>query len=767
MGYSTEYFWFDDMILDRFYQISALIIAFVFFRNFLSFLPVALFSFAIFILPIVLGLLIWNELNIRVGSAGMRALVRLRWELSWSSGILKAKRLRKISTALIKAYELEPKASLVEQAAQFERMMQDAIKIDRRVPPIFQKSLSTDLISKTLADAEGLSHSERAALRGALVKALPREQNRGFWVNARLAIRKALAPLAGSKVDRDRIGHVSIQMLIHGPATSNERLVTLAAVILDARIKEGFEGTFKLPDPIIDLPLRTQRKLVLLSHVAFGTADIWRIALTDPSYLIQLLLIKKRFDTLPKPEKQLWDMETAKNANTHVPQSAEEKSRSQHQPSKDELLTGVIENAKEAILLARTWPITGTVEGRSWFGGAPLLPSFMAWPTLPASRAPLHFLAQIDCAELPRVNGGDAMPEDGLLLFFAYVDEEMIWDEDDGSAQVKYVPAQDIPKNPAQLPAELADIFGKPGHQTYPNWPITPHLTESFCWNDRDPRGSHEIASAAQEKAISKFLPEPSQTKPTPLLEQSFARDAETGDVLTDSEGKPEKQLSLARDLRKAGFPFCGGTMNRFVLEYHAQLSHLIEEAQSRKRFIENKLETELKQDQVRTVQTLDAKITQFSKALSLLGRVSDRLTAFGDLEHVPDREAKFFEKWLEEMNLRKYPEVYSSLRNVLMSMTQEAVTDQKLRAVLPQALFDFFDAELRPNPARSQHMMLGHPQFRTNSTQGPGLRLLALDSDAGLDFMFCDAGMVEYWIQPEDLARRDFSQVVALTAGG
>ena len=755
------------MIIDRFYQISGLIIAFVFFRNFF-FATLAVFALlAIFALPIILGVLIWNELNIRVGAAGLRALVRLRWQLSWNSGLLKEKRLRKITAALIKAYELEPKAGLDEQAARFERMMQDAIKIDRRVPPIFQKSLSTNLIAKTLADTEGLSHSEQSALRAAFFKAMPREQNRGFWINARLAIRKALAPLAGSNVDRDRIGHVSFQMLAHGRATSNERLVSLAAAILDARIKEGLEGTFNLPDPIIDLPIRMQRKLVLLSHVAFGTADIWRIALTDPSYLIQLLHLKKRFDTQPKPEKQLWDMEAAKNANTRVPLSAEEKSRPQHQPSKDELLTDVIENAKEAIMLARTWPISGAVEGRSWFGGAPLLPSFMAWPTLPASRAPLHFLAQIDCAELPRVKEGDAMPEDGLLLFFAYIDEDMFWHEVEGSAQVKYVPAQDIPKNPAQLPAELADIFRKPGHRTYPRWPITPHLAQSFCWSDRDPKGSHKVATSAQKEAISKFLPEPSQTKPAQLLEERFMRDAETGDVLKDSEGKPKKQLGLARDLRKAGFPFCGGTMIRFVSEYHAQLSHLIKEAQSRKRFIESKLGTEAKKDQVRTIQALDAEIAQFSKALSLLGRVSDRLTAFGDLKHVPEREARFFEKWLEEMNVRRYPEVYSSLRNVLISMTREAATDRRLRAVLPQALFDFFDAELRPNAARSQHMMLGHPQFRTNSTQGPGLRLLALDSDGGLDFMFCDAGMVEYWIQPGDLARRDFSQVVALTAGG
>jgi uncharacterized protein YwqG len=32
---------------------------------------------------------------------------------------------------------------------------------------------------------------------------------------------------------------------------------------------------------------------------------------------------------------------------------------------------------------------------------------------------------------------------------------------------------------------------------------------------------------------------------------------------------------------------------------------------------------------------------------------------------------------------------------------------------------------------------------------------------------MFCDVGMVEFWIEPEDLAARDFSRAYGITAGG
>ena len=113
------------------------------------------------------------------------------------------------------------------------------------------------------------------------------------------------------------------------------------------------------------------------------------------------------------------------------------------------------------------------------------------------------------------------------------------------------------------------------------------------------------------------------------------------------------------------------------------------------------------------------------------------------------------------------HPAIDPALHRALKYLAQQAVTDPMMQKVLPQALFDFFDADLRPSPARSEHMMLGHTQIRTNSTSGPGLRLLALDSDGGLDFTFCDMGMAEFWIEPEDLERRDFSKVVAFTAGG
>jgi uncharacterized protein YwqG len=44
---------------------------------------------------------------------------------------------------------------------------------------------------------------------------------------------------------------------------------------------------------------------------------------------------------------------------------------------------------------------------------------------------------------------------------------------------------------------------------------------------------------------------------------------------------------------------------------------------------------------------------------------------------------------------------------------------------------------------------------------------LLQLNSDYGVNFMFCDVGEVEFWIDKRDLVARRFDKVFATTCGG
>ena len=70
--------------------------------------------------------------------------------------------------------------------------------------------------------------------------------------------------------------------------------------------------------------------------------------------------------------------------------------------------------------------------------------------------APMHFLAQIDCAELPRVDPD--MPSQGMLFFFAMNDEEQIWDTDEPQQRVRvlYAPVA-VDQHVRALPDGMRD----------------------------------------------------------------------------------------------------------------------------------------------------------------------------------------------------------------------------------------------------------------------------------------------------------------------
>jgi uncharacterized protein YwqG len=74
-------------------------------------------------------------------------------------------------------------------------------------------------------------------------------------------------------------------------------------------------------------------------------------------------------------------------------------------------------------------------------GGLPRLPLGMPWPS--SDNGPLPFIASVDCADLPRIDGL-ALPPDGSLLFFLHHEnahEEYDVTREQQHARVVYVPA--------------------------------------------------------------------------------------------------------------------------------------------------------------------------------------------------------------------------------------------------------------------------------------------------------------------------------------
>ena len=128
-----------------------------------------------------------------------------------------------------------------------------------------------------------------------------------------------------------------------------------------------------------------------------------------------------------------------------------------------------------ALVLQRFYPPAAFPKVRSRLGGLPQLPDGLQWPVGESygTQAPMHFLAQIDCAELPRVDPD--MPAQGLLFFFAMNDEEQIWDTDEPQQRVRVLYAPEVAADqpvralPEGMPPILDEGPSEYAHRT-PAW---------------------------------------------------------------------------------------------------------------------------------------------------------------------------------------------------------------------------------------------------------------------------------------------------------
>jgi uncharacterized protein YwqG len=138
-----------------------------------------------------------------------------------------------------------------------------------------------------------------------------------------------------------------------------------------------------------------------------------------------------------------------------------------------------------AILLHRPYPPIELPQVRSRLGGLPNLPEGTDWPygrDYQGNAVPLHFLAQIDCAELPPIDA--RLPTTGMLFFFARDDEEQVWGyesdpHDDG--RVIYAPHVSDVQGVRIAPTNLLPI----GNRLAGFDPVTPDMagpTVHFSW---------------------------------------------------------------------------------------------------------------------------------------------------------------------------------------------------------------------------------------------------------------------------------------------
>lgn len=95
-----------------------------------------------------------------------------------------------------------------------------------------------------------------------------------------------------------------------------------------------------------------------------------------------------------------------------------------------------------------------------WFGGEPTLPAEIPWPVFTVAgrgwnnlTIPMHFVAQLKCAELPEGLSEEA-PRQGTLYFFY---EPIFWNQTGGVGKVIYVSSEvsEINPRPCPTPPEI------------------------------------------------------------------------------------------------------------------------------------------------------------------------------------------------------------------------------------------------------------------------------------------------------------------------
>ncbi len=153
------------------------------------------------------------------------------------------------------------------------------------------------------------------------------------------------------------------------------------------------------------------------------------------------------------------------------------------------------------VILKRQVPIRFGDVPSSWLGGLPMLPESVEWPRA-ANGAPLHFIAEIDCAGLPANLWSGLGPRKGWLLLFV----DILQQEDlsaDGAVQLVHVdqlgPERQPPDDMSTVRHAMSDLIGyeaefRPGvPKMWRRWPID-LVVQEYTPSDEDGGGPPPVS---------------------------------------------------------------------------------------------------------------------------------------------------------------------------------------------------------------------------------------------------------------------------------
>nr|WP_281356644.1 DUF1963 domain-containing protein [Sulfitobacter algicola] len=410
--------------------------------------------------------------------------------------------------------------------------------------------------------------------------------------------------------------------------------------------------------------------------------------------------------------------------------------------------------AKPTIYLHRSFPVPSHLDDTlSYLGGMPMLPADIEWPRTAAGQA-LHFIAQIDCASLPKTNVD--LPDHGLLLFFAMLQDGASYEQATCSdyCSVIHITQQDTPLR--QPPDDLHTLdqigMGMPGDPVLPDdpalrvftkWPVEPLLIKT--WPERLPHMSDmDIVERGYDILQSRM-------HATQILRA-------TGLIANFQDGKPNRYYGDIPDDPHDGLPFpqTWGVIGAICRAFLGATSDF----KSRKGWMNRHYIKSLRKQALGTIKEVRGKSwtnepTQSERNGFINWLIETRDSAFEDAQH----------------------DIEKALSKGMLKAVQDAAVNPEYRAKMPQSYFeDYFwsytpghGSVLLNGQARcciDRHQMLGHRQNGTMPAWwdcDENIPLLQLHSDHALGYIFGDNGLfLEYWINKNDLVQHRFDKAIA-----
>lgn len=450
------------------------------------------------------------------------------------------------------------------------------------------------------------------------------------------------------------------------------------------------------------------------------------------------------------------------------------------QPEIDQLMN---ENRMPAIYLRRQWPVGEALEVSSYLGGLPTLPDNIVWPINPQSGAPLHFLAQIECSEMPRMTEGPNLPESGRLFFFADIGLDLNWAEEKSSPEVTrviFAPGNLAAIPECRAPEDMPDInhqlcqtggnYARTGQRFYPKWPVEPAIIDTYAQSENPFDKISNRDYAVQSRALTtgqmqELLPEiPRQAW---IYEQLYPSTVEAD----PQTGERRAVSSLRVEFGGKAFPFCA-LVAKVVMKSSLRLSYKCRsDAVFSIGFFDSKeRHITLTDDEILRRKKTKADLDKLRRFEAGLSKVFKAFCEQDDLSPLTPGATVSLVDWINAAlrageNLERI--VKEAVHEALCGGAMKAVTNRSLHGKLPACLYDMFLDRIAPSPRHAKHMIFGAKSVDPNPTAGQGIRLLQLDSDYGLGFMFCDCGIIDYWISEEDLQAQRFDRAYGATAGG